>query len=160
MKNIFYFFIVTLVFVSCSKKNEEWGNNLFGSTELKITPVYTETSADACTLEYKIEKNNLPPLYMVRETEYTTGWNTKNFFDCNGKLWSDVKYFDDKDQYPGVCHNPDNPEEMIIIDGEYLGKMVSIQIPKNTTSKKRCFYLYFNHLNVTYAQACILQHEK
>lgn len=160
MKIFLYLFVVIFSFISCSKGDEEWGDNLLGSAELKITRAFIEISADPCTIKYEIEGEHLPPLSMVRETEYTTDWMKKNFYDCGGKLWSKVEYSDEKGNYPGICSNPNNPEEMIVTDGEYLGKTVSIQIPKNTTSKKRCFYLYFDHLNLIYAMTCILQHEK
>lgn len=144
----------------CTERND------IGAKEFQINPAYIEISADACNLEYKMEDENLLalPLYHVRETEYTADWNKKKWFDCGGKSWGEVDYSDSKanynDSYSGICCNPDNPSELIVTGGELRGKSVSVQIPKNTTSKKRCFYLYFDDMFAAYAMACILQHEK
>lgn len=159
MKTKLMLILVPFLLMSCSKE-EEQEPILYGGDQVEISPATIEISADACWLEYKVEEKQhfLPHLATVYDFEYTEDWATKSLNYTNLKVWGNVTYSTDWN-YPGTCSNPENSDEVILTDGEPFKQSATVQIPKNTTTKKRCFYLNFSEF-CDWGFVRILQHEK
>lgn len=159
MKNLIALLMIPFMLVSCSKENEDQEPVVYGGEQVEINPSTCEISADACTFECKVEGVHLflPHLCSVWEFDYTEDWTTKPVTSKDLKMWGRVNY-STNGNYPGVCSNTENAEE-IITDGESFKQSATIQIPKNTTGKKRCFYLAFSQMD-EFGFVRILQHEK